>query len=119
MQIQITGKGIELTDAIKDYASKKAEALNKFYNDRIMRTEIVVGVNSSHHRKGDMFVAEYKLDVPGNNLFAIKQEENLYKAIDAVRDLLEMELKKYKRKQRVSEKDKKIKRKTKEYEIEL
>jgi ribosomal subunit interface protein len=119
MQIQITGKGIELTETIKEYAGKKAEALNKFYNNRIIRAEIVVGINSSHHRKGDMFVAEYKLDVPGNNLVAVKQEENLYKAIDAVRDLLEMELKKYKRKQRLSEKDKKLKRKAKEYEIEL
>lgn len=119
MEIQITGKGIELTDAIKEYASKKAEALNKFYNNRIIRTEIVVGINSAHHRKGDMFMAEYKLDVPGNNLFAKEQEENLYKAIDAVRDRLELELKKYKLKQRVTEKDKKISRGVKEYQIEF
>ncbi len=119
MKIQITGRGIELTSAIKDYASKKAEALNKFYNDRIIRTEIILGLNSRHHRKGDMFFAEFKLDVPGKNLFAAKQEENLYKAIDAVRDYLETELKKYKLKHRVTEKDKKISRKNKEYHVEL
>ncbi|MBP6859039.1 MAG: ribosome-associated translation inhibitor RaiA [Candidatus Magasanikbacteria bacterium] len=119
MKVQITGKGMELTEAIKEYATKKAEALNKFYNNRIIRAEIVVGINNAHHRKGDMFMAEYKLDVPGQNLFAVKQEENLYKAIDQVRDLLESELKKYKRKQRVSEKDKKVGRKNKEYQVEL
>ena len=119
MKIQITGKGIELTSAIKEYASKKAEALNKFYNNRVIRAEIIVGINNNHHRKGDMFLAEYKLDVPGKNLFAAKQEENLYKAIDAVRDQLELEIKKYKLKQRVSEKDKKIRRTIKEYQIEL
>jgi putative sigma-54 modulation protein len=119
MEVQITGKGIELTEAIKEYATKKAQALNKFYNNRVMRTEIVVGINNRHHRKGDMFMAEFKLDVPGKNLFASKQEENLYKAIDAVRDYLESELKKYKLKQRVNEKDKKIARKNKEYTVEL
>lgn len=118
MEIQITGRGIDLTEAIKDYASKKAESLNKFYNNRITRAEIIVGVNSLHHRKGDMFNAEFKLDVPGKNLFAAKQEENLYKAIDKVRDYLESELKKYKLKQRVQSKDKKMGRADKEYKIE-
>lgn len=119
MEIQITGKGIELTEAIKEYAAKKAGALNKFYNNKISRTEIVVGINHRHSRKGDMFMAEYKLHVPGTIVFASKQEENLYKAIDAVRDYLEFELKKLKTKQRVNEKNKKIARKNKEYRVEL
>ena len=119
MEIQITGKGIELTEAIKEYAAKKASALNKFYNNRITRTEVIAGINHRHSRKGDMFMAEFKLYVPGNTIFASKQEENLYKAIDAVRDYLELELKKYKLKQRVNEKDKKIARKNKEYRVEL
>ncbi len=119
MIIQITGRGIELTPAIKDYASKKAESLNKFYNNRISMAEIVVGINSRHHHKGDMFMAEFKLDVPGKSLFSAKQAENLYFAIDQVRDYLQAELKKYKLKQRISEKDKKISRNNKEYRIEI
>lgn len=119
MQTQITGKNIDLTDAIKDYVDKKMSALNKFYNENIIRAEVVLGVNSDHHQKGDKFFAECKLDVPGKNLFALEEEDSLYKAIDKIRDYLELELKKYKLKQRVSEKDKKITRKTKEYEIEL
>ena len=118
MQTQITGKGIELTSAIKDYASKKVVALNKFYNNKIIRADIVVGVESDHHMKGKKFFAECKLDVPGKNLFASKQEETLYKAIDKIRDYLELELNKHKSKQRVSEKDKKIFRAQKEYKVE-
>lgn len=119
MQIQITGKNIELSQAIKDYVDKKMTALNKFYNEKIIRAEVVLGVNSDHHQKGDKFFAECKLDVPGKNLFAIKEEDSLYKAVDKIRDYLELELKKYKLKQRVQSKDKKISREDKEYKIEI
>ena len=118
MQIQITGKNIELSEAIKDYVNKKMLALNKFYNDKIIRADVVVGIGNDHHLKGKKFFAECKLDVPGKNLFAIKEEDVLYKAIDKIRDYLEIELNKHKSKQRVSEKDKKIRRANKEYKIE-
>ncbi len=95
MQIIITGKGIELTEAIKTYAEDKISGLDKFY-DKILSAKIVVGVESHHHQKGDVFMAECKLDVPGKDLFASKMETTLYKAIDKVRDYLESELKKYK-----------------------
>ncbi|MDO8499343.1 MAG: ribosome-associated translation inhibitor RaiA [bacterium] len=95
MQIILTAKGIDLTDAIKDYVDKKIGALEKFY-DQIIRAHVVVGVESHHHLKGDIFMAECKLEVPGNDLFASKNEKNLYKAIDQVRDFLEGELKKHK-----------------------
>ena len=119
MQIQITGKNLELTEAIKDYVNKKMLALNKFYNEKIIRAEVVVGVNSERHKNGDKFFAECKLDVPGKNLFALKEEDFLYKAVDKIRDYLELELKKYKLKQRVQSKDKKNSREDKEYKIEI
>lgn len=119
MQIQITGKGLELSEAIRDYVNKKMLALNKFYNDKIIRADAVVGVVSDHHQKGKKFFAECKLDVPGKNLFASKQEETLYKAIDKIRDYLELELNKHKVKQRVKAKDKKMSRQEKEYKIEM
>ena len=117
MQVLINGKGIELTDAIKSYAEEKISGLDKFY-DKIIRADVTVGMESHHHQKGDIFVAECKLEIPGNDLFASKNELSLYKAIDKVRDYLELELKKRKAHQR--EKDKKDKRKvreTKEYQL--
>lgn len=119
MQIQITGKNMQLSEAIKDYVTEKMSALNKFYNEKIIRAEVVLGLNSDHHNKGDKFFAECKLDVPGKNLFAIKEEDSLYKAVDKIRDYLELELKKYKLKQRVKSKDKKVGREDKEYKIEI
>jgi len=95
MQVNIKGKGIELTDAIKAYVEDKISGLDKFY-DKIIRASVVVGVESHHHQKGDVFIAECKLEVPGNNLFASKNEKTLYKAVDKIRDYLESELKKHK-----------------------
>lgn len=117
MQINISGKGIELTEAIKDYVEKKIGGLEKFY-DQIIRAKVCVGVETSHHNKGKFYVAECKLEVPGNDLYASKNEKNLYKAIDKIKDYLDSELKKHKVKMR--EKDKKsrqAKREQKEYQL--
>lgn len=107
MQIIITGRGIDLTEAIKDYVNKKISSLEKFH-PHIIRACVTVGVENHHHLKGKIFVAECKLEIPGNDVFASKNEKTLYKAIDKVRDYLESELKKSKA--QTYEKDKKDKR---------
>jgi len=111
MQVIITGKNIELTDAIKEYVEKKISSLEKFH-PKIIRAVVEVGLENHHHLKGEIFVAECKLEIPGNDLFASKNEKTLYKAIDKVRDYLESELKKNKAK--IREKDKKDKRKVRD-----
>ena len=116
MKINISSKGMEMTSAIKQYAEKKIADLDKFYK-KIIMAEIRVGKESSHHNKGDIFFAEVKLEVPGTDLFAEKTEEDLYKAIDKVRDYLEDELKKRKDKSETkSRKDKAMVRESKEYQ---
>lgn len=117
MQVIINGKGMELTEAIKDYAVKKIESLEKFY-DKIIRAHVTVGVESHHHLKGDVYIAECKLEVPGNDLFASKNEKTLYKAIDKIRDYLEHELKKHKTlREEKSKKARKLVREEKEYKV--
>lgn len=118
MQIIITGRGIKLTDAIEDYVNKKINSLEKFFPG-IVRAEVVVGVDNHHHKKGTIFVAECRLSVPGNDVFASKLELTLYKAIDKVRDYLEGELKKHKAKLRGNERRKNVtRRNNKEYHSE-
>lgn len=115
MNIQMTGKGIDLTEAIKAYIEKKIGTLDKFY-DKILRADVKVGKESDHHLKGNVFICECRLDVPGVDLYASKNEKNLYKAIDKVRDYLEAELKKHKILQREKiKKDKRSVRSSKEY----
>ncbi|MBU0546417.1 ribosome-associated translation inhibitor RaiA [Patescibacteria group bacterium] len=118
MQVIISAKGIELTDAVKEYVEEKIGSLEKFY-DKILRAHVVVGKENQHHLKGKVFVAECKLEVPGNDLFASKNELSLHKAIDKVRDYLEQELKKHKVMTREKlKKDKRKVRDSKEYKIE-
>lgn len=115
MNIIITGKGMDLTEAIKDYVEKKIGGLEKFY-DQILKADVKVGKESEHHLKGEVFACECRLDVPGVDLFASKNEKNLYKAIDKVRDYLEGELKKHKILQREKiKKNKRLVRAEKEY----
>ncbi len=115
MQINTTGKNIELTEAIKEYVDKKIGSLEKFH-DKISLAHVIVGIENHHHQKGDVFVCECKLHLTGEDLFISKTEQDLYKAIDKVRDHLEEELKKHKTLQR--EKDKRELRDNKEYKIE-
>jgi putative sigma-54 modulation protein len=119
IQITLNGKGIDLTDAIKDYVDKKIGGLEKFY-EKIIRANVTVGLETNHHQKGKIFIAECKLEVPGKDLYASKNEKTLYKAVDKIRDYLEGELKKHKvmRKEK-DKKDKRTVREVKEYKIEL
>lgn len=77
-------------------------------------------METNGQQKGEIFVAECKLEVPGKDLFASKNEITLYKAVDKVRDYLEAELKKHKVLTR--EKEKKARRavrSSKEYQEEI
>ena len=72
--------------------------MDKFY-DKIIKADVTVGLTTTKHNNGRIYVAECKLDVPGNDLYASKVEEkDLYKAVDKVKDYLESELKKHKAK---------------------
>ena len=113
MQIKIKGTGLELTEAIKNYAEEKIENLTKYF-DNIQSADIDVGLNSHHHQKGKIYYAEVNLSVPGQLVRVSKECEDLYKAIDKVRDHLKVELEKMKEKMR--SRDKKVLRGEKEYQ---
>ncbi len=118
MQINITGKGVDLTEPIKNYVDKKIGRLERFF-DQIIRAVITVGVESRHHQKGEIFFAEGKLEIPGNDVFVSETAVSLYGAIDNLRGRLEGEIKKHKVKMRERAKlARKILRERKEYQIQ-
>lgn len=114
MTINIKGTGIELTEAIKKYITEKMESLEKFF-DNITGVDIDVGIRSTHHNKGKIYYAEFNLSVPKHMIRVEKDAEDLYKAIDKVKDHLKVELEKIKGKMR--DKDKEVLRNQKEYQI--
>lgn len=115
MRIIITGKGVNLTDAIESYVNKKINVLDKYF-EGIIRADVVLGMETKHHVKGDVFYAECKLEVPGNDVFHRETAKDLYAAIDGLRGRLDGELKKRKAKLKGNMKKRKVAgRKNKEY----
>ncbi|MBN1325393.1 ribosome-associated translation inhibitor RaiA [Candidatus Falkowbacteria bacterium] len=99
MKIDIKGTNMELTEAIKDYVNEKIGGLERFF-DNIIEARVDVGKTSNHHQKGDVFRAEVNLQVPNTILRAEAEREDLYMAINEVKDEIQRQLKKYKEKMR-------------------
>ena len=97
MQLTIEPKGIELTDAIRDYAEEKFTSLEKFAD--IVKADIDLGMTSQHHTQGQVFFCEAHIFIAGKDFFIKRDEEDLYKAIDKVKDHLKNELAKWKDRQ--------------------
>lgn len=115
MQILITGRGLDLTGAIEEYVIKKLEGLGKFFSD-IIRANVLVGQETHHHLKGEIFFAECKLEVSGHDVFCKETAKSLYEAIDMLRDHLAADLKKHKAKLSFDGKKEKVgARQNKEY----
>lgn len=94
MQINIQAKNIDLTEVIKEYVSKKVSGLEKF----IRKTEediviaVEVGKTTNHHNKGDIFRAEISFLFSGNKFYAFSEMEDLYAAVDDVKEQIERQL---------------------------
>lgn len=104
MQINIKAVGIELTDAIRQHVEEKAGDLFTYF-DNIQAIDVILGKESEHHNKGKVFFAEFNISVPGKNMNMRKDAEDLYKAVDKVKDHLKVEFEKLKGKMRDKDKD--------------
>jgi len=99
MKCKIQTKNIELTESIKGYVEDKMNMLDKYLgNLSVIHCDVIVGTDSGHHNKGAIYKAEINLDLPGEMLSVTKTEEDLYKAIDKVKDHLSQMIIKYKEK---------------------
>lgn len=79
---------IELTPAISDYLDKRLSALDKFISpdDESAHCQVEIGKTTRHHKQGDVFKAELNLHIAGKNLYANAEKDDLYAAIDEVKD---------------------------------
>jgi len=86
--ITIKATNLEMTEAIKAYAEEKMFSLDKLMVDFRPEPEvsIEIGKTSEHHAKGLIYFAEANLTVPGNLLRARTEAEDLYEAIDLMKD---------------------------------
>src|SRR3989344_4587115 len=88
MKKTLKATNIALTPAIEDYVDKKLSALDRFVpqGDESLQCAVEVGKTTKHHMKGDVFKAEVNLHIAGKNLYAVSERDDLYAAIDEVKD---------------------------------
>jgi putative sigma-54 modulation protein len=99
MNVNIKATKLELTNELRDYIEKKMNMLEKYLvNVQVINCDFEVELESGKGHSGKIYRAEVNLDVPGELLRVEKNAEELYKAIDKVKDHLDMIIKKYKEK---------------------
>lgn len=96
MRMIISGRHLEVTNAIRDYAEKKIGKIKKYF-DNIM--EIDVTLSAVHTKsEGEKHTADVLLFANGTKIKAVASDSILYAAIDEVVDVLEQQVKKHKEK---------------------
>ena len=102
MNINIKKTGDLVTAAVEEYINSKLLPLAKYIKhfDETGEAAIWLEVSrtTNHHKKGDVYLAAADLRLPHQILRAEESAEDIYKAIDAVKDKLHGEIEKYKSK---------------------
>lgn len=98
--LQITGRDVELTEAIEESIRQKAKKLELFY-DQIMRCKVVVEAPHRHQRKGVLYNVRIDIKVPDEELVVKKElNEDLYVAIRDAFDSARRQLQDYSKQRR-------------------
>jgi len=100
MNTNIKAGSIQLTPAISDYVDKRLKKIEDILgNDPALQCDVELSKTTGHHNKGDIFRAEIHIVGSGKDIFAAREESDLYAAIDLVRDEVLREAKSHKAKQ--------------------
>ncbi|MFH1255573.1 MAG: ribosome-associated translation inhibitor RaiA [bacterium] len=97
MQLNIKAANLNLTPELKEYVQKKMDMLDKYLGKlKVISANMEVSKISNHHLKGEIYRAEVNLSLGSDLLRVEKTEKDIFKAIDKVKDHLELVIKKYK-----------------------
>ncbi|MBI2450466.1 MAG: ribosome-associated translation inhibitor RaiA [Candidatus Nealsonbacteria bacterium] len=101
MKTTIKATNLKLTPEIEKAIKEKISSLDKFIPHINMPLEafVEVALETRHHQKGNIFYAEANIKVPGRVIRSEAKDEDIYKAINALKDELKLLLNKYKEKQ--------------------
>lgn len=93
MVVQVRGKGVVVTDALREYAEKKVNKLTNHFQN-LNGAHVTQTVQGKTHR------VEVQLDGDGITLRGEDRGDDLYASIDRVVDKLERQMRKYKDRRR-------------------
>jgi len=89
MQIIFSGKHVEMTDALKEYAQSKLSKLSRFF-DHVQEVKVTESILRNQH------IVEVTLKADGTLIRAEERSPDMYTSIDLVTDKLERQLIRYK-----------------------
>jgi putative sigma-54 modulation protein len=97
MQIKISGHGMEVTPALRDYVQQKAGKLEEFFKN-IQKVEVVLDARSIADAEKRQ-VAEVRAWMGGNRMIQAKEGgRDMYAAIDLVLEEVKKQVEKHKEK---------------------
>ncbi|MBD1581049.1 ribosome hibernation promoting factor [Pseudoalteromonas sp. S16_S37] len=91
MQLNLTGRHVEITDSLRDYVNNKFAKLERHF-DHINNVHVILDVEKLVQK------AEATLHVNGAELFASTEHQDMYAAIDSLIDKLDRQVIKHKEK---------------------
>jgi len=99
----IIKKSLDVTPSLETYIEEKLTPMAKFVEpyerDGEVTLRLEVARTTEHHRKGDeIFMAALDLELPGKVLRSEASAADIRKSIDEVRNMMHMEIQKYKTK---------------------
>lgn len=89
MNITITGRHMEMTDALKSYVEGGLEKLRHHF-DRVIDADVVLTVEKHRH------IAEINLHANGIRINSKESSSDMYASVDTVMDRLNRQVRKYK-----------------------
>jgi len=94
MEMHVTGRHVEVTDAIREYAEEKLARLPRYF-DRVQSIELICDHRDHHHE------VEAIVDAEHTHPFVAKATgEDVYALIDGVMDKLQRQLSDHKKRLR-------------------
>jgi len=94
MRVDVVGRNMEVTDAIREHAESRAEKLPRYY-DGVQ--QVTVTIEGDHHHQHGPFSVEMVVDVVRHEpMVSHASDEDLYKAIDTASHKSERQLRDFK-----------------------
>jgi len=94
MRIEVVGRNVTITDAIRDYCTQRGDKLPRYFDGVQMITFRISTADHHHQREFDV---ELVIDVEGHDDFVSHaKEHDLYAAIDLVTQKGQRQLVEYK-----------------------
>ena len=91
MNLKISGHNIEITSALRDYATSKLGRAIR-HSDHVIDVNMILSVEKLKQK------AEVTIHLPGRDIYVESIDEDLYAAIDILADKLDRQIQKHKQK---------------------